>query len=334
MAQDANNSTAAPPIAAEATPVAAETTQATAMPTPDAAATENSTEAMQATTASTPTVGVNAGELTVNIPQLATPGMNDAPVVSAQSLLQNNEALALTNMGFDHLIETADPVGLTVLFVMSVMSVSTWYYIFYNVFRAFAVNARTAGVMARFWDAPTPAEASAAMEAEPDYEPFSKIALAAANAAAHHADAQGGRMAEALSRQEFIDRAIKQSSSRETAKFDSGLTLLATVGSTAPFVGLFGTVWGIYHALVGIGQQKRVSMDVVAGPVGEALIMTCIGLGVAIPSVLAYNYFVRGNNRMKDKIETFSKDLFDFFATGERVRLVKYGARQSEPRVV
>ncbi len=323
MAQDANNSTApvseAPAVeAASVAPVAAESMPATTA----------------VDSAAVPTIAVDSGELTVNIPQLAVPGMNDAPAVSAQSLLQNNEALALTNMGFDHLIQSADPVGLTVLFVMSVMSVGTWYYIFYNVFRAFVVNARTLGVMTKFWDATTPAEASEAMQAEPDYEPFSKIALAAANAAAHHADAQGGRMAEALSRQEFIDRAIKQSAVRESAKFDSGLTLLATVGSTAPFVGLFGTVWGIYHALVGIGQSKRVSMDVVAGPVGEALIMTCIGLGVAIPSVLAYNYFVRGNNRMKDKIETFSKDLFDFFATGERVRLVKYGARQSEPRVV
>jgi|GEM_PF-35529 len=325
MAQDANSSATATPIAAQAAPT-------TPISSTAAPATIDSTQAMQSNEG--PTVGMESGELVVNIPQLAAPGMNDAPVVSAQSLLQNNEALALTNMGFDHLIQSADPVGLTVLFVMSVMSVATWYYIFFNVFRAFVVNARTVGVMARFWDATTPAEAAAAMEAEPDYEPFSKIAIAAADAAAHHADAQGGRMAEALSRQEFIDRAIKQSATRETGKFDTGLTLLATVGSTAPFVGLFGTVWGIYHALIGIGEQKRVSMDVVAGPVGEALIMTCIGLGVAIPAVLAYNYFVRGNNIMKDKVETFSKDLFDFFATGERVRLVKYGARQSEPRVV
>ena len=325
MAQDANSSATATPIAAQAAPT-------TPISSTAAPATIDSTQAMQSSEG--PTVGMDSGELVVNIPQLAAPGMNDAPVVSAQSLLQNNEALALTNMGFDHLIQSADPVGLTVLFVMSVMSVATWYYIFFNVFRAFVVNARTVGVMARFWDATTPAEAAAAMEAEPDYEPFSKIAIAAADAAAHHADAQGGRMAEALSRQEFIDRAIKQSATRETGKFDTGLTLLATVGSTAPFVGLFGTVWGIYHALIGIGEQKRVSMDVVAGPVGEALIMTCIGLGVAIPAVLAYNYFVRGNNIMKDKVETFSKDLFDFFATGERVRLVKYGARQSEPRVV
>jgi biopolymer transport protein ExbB len=313
MAQDANTPSAAAPVSAVV---------------------ESPVVDVSAPVTTAPTVGTEAGELTVNIPQLAMPGMNDAPAVSAQTLLQNNEALALTNMGFNHLLHNSDPVGLTVLFILSAMSVGTWYYIFFNSFRAFVVNARTLGVMTRFWDAATPSEAANSMRAEPDYEPFSKIALAAADAAAHHADAQGGRMAEALSRQEFIDRAIKQSASRESNKFDSGLTLLATVGSTAPFVGLFGTVWGIYHALVGIGQQKRVSMDVVAGPVGEALIMTCIGLGVAIPSVLAYNYFVRGNNRLKSKIETFTKDLFDFFATGERVRLVKYGARQSEPRVV
>jgi biopolymer transport protein ExbB len=275
-----------------------------------------------------------SGELEVNIPGMQKPGVNEAPAVSAQTLLQNNESLALTKMGFNHLIQNSDPVGLTVLFTLSAMSVFTWYYIFFNFFRGWVVSRRTTAVMTNFWEANTPKEAAAAMMSEPEYEPFSKIALAAAEAASHHADSQGGRMAEALSRQEFIDRAIKQSSVRESGKFDSGLTLLATVGSTAPFVGLFGTVWGIYHALVGIGQQQRVSMDVVAGPVGEALIMTCIGLGVAIPSVLAYNFFVRSNNRLRGKIETFTKDLFDFFATGERVRLVKYGARQSEPRVV
>jgi biopolymer transport protein ExbB len=313
MAQDANTPSATASPAIEAAPAA--TTPIEAAPTA--------------------TIQTNAeGELAVSIPTLAAPAGAEAPSVSAQTLIQQNEALALTKMGFSHLLQNSDLVGLIVLAVMSVMSVLTWYYIFYNAFRAFVVNRRTSTVLENFWSASTPRQAAEAMEAEPQFEPFSKIALAAADAAAHHADSQGGRMAEALSRQEFIDRAITQAAVRETAKFDSGLTLLATVGSTAPFVGLFGTVWGIYHALVGIGQQKRVSMDVVAGPVGEALIMTCIGLGVAIPSVLAYNFFVRTNNRLKNKIETFTKDLFDFFATGERVRIVKYGSRQSEARVV
>ena len=253
---------------------------------------------------------------------------------SALTLMQDNESLALTKMGFNHLLESTDVIGLTVLTIMAAMSIATWYYIFYNAFRLFVVTRRTRGTMIGFWDANTPAEAKDAMEAEPHYEPFSKIALHAMEAATHHADSQGGRMAEALSRQEFIDRAIKQAATRESARFDSGLTLLATVGSTAPFVGLFGTVWGIYHALVRIGASGKASLDVVAGPVGEALIMTCIGLGVAVPSVLAYNFFIRTNNTLKGKIETFTKDLFDYFATGSRVRLTKYGARQSEPRIV
>ncbi len=321
MAQDATTATAAP---------VAETVQ----PAVDAAATAAQT-AVDATSA-TATQAVDA--VTTAMPQAIDAAVNlaqsDVPAMTAQSLMQNNEALALTKMGFSHLLTQSDAAGLTVLAIMAAMSVMTWYYIFYNSFRMWVINSRFASVMESFWAGKDPNSVTAAMEAEPEYEPFSKIALAAMDAASHHSDAQGGRMAEALSRQEFIDRAIKQSAAHQSAKLDSGLTLLATVGSVAPFVGLFGTVYGIYHALVGIGAKGEASMDVVAGPVGEALIMTCIGLGVAIPSVLAYNFFIRGNNRLKGRIETFNKDLFDYFATGSRVRLTKYGTRQSEPRVV
>jgi biopolymer transport protein ExbB len=308
---------------AQATAAAAETVAAAA----DTAAAAVNTAAPVADTAVEALA--NTAETAVN---LADSGQGMA--ISAEQLLQNNEALALTKMGFAHLLQASDMIGLTVLAIMAVMSVLTWYYIFYNAFRMFAVTLRTAKVQRAFWDANAPSDAMQAMENEPAYEPFSKIALSAVDAASHHADAQGGRMAEALSRQEFIDRAINQAATRESAKFDSGLTMLATVGSTAPFVGLFGTVWGIYHALIGISARGKASLDVVAGPVGEALIMTCIGLGVAIPAVLAYNYFVRANGRLRGQIETFKKDLFDYFATGERVRVTKYGARQSEPRVV
>ena len=106
---------------------------------------------------------------------------------------------------------------------------------------------------------------------------------------------------------------------RESLRLESGLTVLATVGSTAPFVGLPGTVWGIYHALIKIGQTGQASIDAVAGPVGEALIMTALGLFVAIPAVLAYNFFVRLNRVTNNKFDTFAHDLHDFFATGSRV---------------
>jgi len=100
---------------------------------------------------------------------------------------------------------------------------------------------------------------------------------------------------------------------------ESGLTVLATVGATAPFVGLLGTVWGIYHALIRIGASGDASISAVAGPVGEALIMTAIGLFVAIPAVLAYNFFSRLNRTTNAKFDSFAHDLHDFFATGSRV---------------
>jgi biopolymer transport protein ExbB len=105
----------------------------------------------------------------------------------------------------------------------------------------------------------------------------------------------------------------------ETARFESGLTVLASIGSTAPFVGLFGTVWGVYHALVAIGLSGQGTLDKVAGPVGEALIMTALGLAVAIPAVLAYNALVRSNRLVLAKLDAFAHDLFAVLTTGSRV---------------
>ena len=124
---------------------------------------------------------------------------------------------------------------------------------------------------------------------------------------------------EALNRSEFIDRALRQAVARESSKLENGLTWLATTGSSAPFVGLLGTVWGIYHALILIGASGDASIDVVAGPVGEALIMTAIGLFVAIPAVLAYNFFSRSNRKINARFDEYAHDLHDFFATGSRV---------------
>ena len=104
-------------------------------------------------------------------------------------------------------------------------------------------------------------------------------------------------------------------------KLENGLTVLASVGSTAPFVGLFGTVWGVYHALVGIGLSDGVTINRIAGPVGEALIMTGLGLAVAIPAVLAYNTFVRNNRVFLSRLDAFAHDLFAFLTTGQQVAL-------------
>ncbi|PIV33569.1 MAG: biopolymer transporter ExbB, partial [Lysobacterales bacterium CG02_land_8_20_14_3_00_62_12] len=112
---------------------------------------------------------------------------------------------------------------------------------------------------------------------------------------------------------------------RESSRLENGLTWLATTGSTAPFVGLLGTVWGIYHALIRIGASGEASIGAVAGPVGEALIMTALGLGVAIPAVLAYNFFNRSNHKINSRFDEFAHDLHDFFATGSRVEAVHMG---------
>ena len=246
-------------------------------------------------------------------------------------MMGNTDSLALSKMGFAHLIQHADVVGLFAFVVLGLMSILVWYYVLYNGLRLLSVRRSAQRVIDEFWEAPSPREAVARLKAEPAFEPFSKIALDAAFAAEHHSDSSGGRMAEALSRHEFIERALRSGVTREAARFDSGLTLLATVGSTAPFVGLFGTVWGIYHALINIGRQGEATLDVVAAPVGEALIMTCIGLGVAIPGVLAYNYFVRSNKQLYARFNSFAHDLLDYFATGQRVRAQRYGTKQHAP---
>jgi biopolymer transport protein ExbB len=248
-----------------------------------------------------------------------------SPAGQKQFAVKDSDAMALSKMGFSHLVQNTDIVGLMVLTIMITMSILSWFFIVFNTLKLWAAKRLGPTVVDGFWNSGSPAAANDLLSAQPDFEPFSKLALDAADAAQHHADSQGGRMAEALTRHEFIERALRASLARQRGKFDSGLTLLATVGSTAPFVGLFGTVWGIYHALIGIGIAKKATLDVVAGPVGEALIMTCIGLGVAIPAVLAYNFFVRHNQSMVQRFFTFANDLMDFFATGSRVRAQRYG---------
>ncbi len=196
----------------------------------------------------------------------------------------------------------------------------SWYWTVINIFRSARLKAAADRVTSLFWDTPNAQDAIRAMEEQPASEPFSKIALDAAQAAAHHQRAEGTGAGESLSRSEFVDRALRQAVTRESNNLQSGMTLLATVGATAPFVGLLGTVWGIYGALIKIGATGSASIDAVAGPVGEALIMTAIGLFVAIPAVFAFNFFSKINSATISRFDTFAHDLHDFFATGSRVR--------------
>ena len=236
-----------------------------------------------------------------------------------------SSADALKQMGVDHLAQEmlGNPgdyvVQLVVAANLIIMSAMSWYWIVINLIKNVRIRGSADRVVSTFWETPNAQDAIRFMEEQNRSEPFSKIALDAAQAAAHHQRHEGSRLVESLNRSEFVDRALRQGVTRESSRLENGLTVLATVGSTAPFVGLLGTVWGIYGALIKIGATGQASIDAVAGPVGEALIMTAVGLFVAIPAVLAYNFFVRLNRVTNSKFDTFAHDLHDFFATGARV---------------
>jgi len=148
--------------------------------------------------------------------------------------------------------------------------------------------------------------------------PFRQLAIEGREATAHHRNTKA-HLHDALDVSDWVTRSLRNTMDEFTSRLQSGLAILASVGSTAPFVGLFGTVWGIYHALLAIGTAGQATIDKVAGPIGEALIMTALGLAVAIPAVLGYNALVRGNKGVLQKLNRFAHDLHAYFVTGARV---------------
>ena len=168
-----------------------------------------------------------------------------------------------------------------------------------------------------FWHSSTIQE-GLSMLGEADDNPFHQLVLAGREASAHHLETKV-HLHDAIDVSDWITRSLRNSIDDSTARLQSGLAVLASVGSTAPFVGLFGTVWGIYHALLGMGMAGQATIDKVAGPVGEALIMTALGLAVAIPAVLGYNALVRGNKAILTKLNRFAHDLHAYFVTGTRM---------------
>ena len=152
------------------------------------------------------------------------------------------------------------------------------------------------------------------------HEPFGHLTAHSLHAQAHHAKFGAAKLEEAGGQQEFLTRTIKKVLDEETTSLENGLTMLATVGATAPFIGLFGTVWGVYHALVAIGSTGSGMLDKVAGPVGEALIMTGIGLAVALPAVMGYNWLTRSNRVLTAKLDAFAFELLTFLSMGKALQ--------------
>src|SRR5690606_22260846 len=171
----------------------------------------------------------------------------------------------------------------------------------------------------RFWKSDSLEAVADDIEANGVRDPFSNLACNAIHARNHYKRFGAANLEQAGSQSDFVLRNMRKVIDAETARVESGLTVLASVGSTAPFVGLFGTVWGVYHALVAIGMGGGATIDRIAGPVGEALIMTGLGLAVAIPAVLGFNFFVRRNRVLLAQLDSFAHDLFAFVTTGQQI---------------
>ncbi len=221
-----------------------------------------------------------------------------------------------SQLGLVNVWTQGDWVTKTVALILLVMSLATWMVIIIKALDILKYK-KLAKSSEDFWHSEDLAAGLANLGGD-DSNPFRQAALAGREATAHHRNTKV-QLHDTLDVSDWITRSLRNSIDDSTARLQAGLAILASVGSTAPFVGLFGTVWGIYHALLGIGAAGQATIDKVAGPIGEALIMTALGLAVAIPAVLGYNALVRGNKSILTKLNRFAHDLHAYFVTGARV---------------
>ncbi len=218
-----------------------------------------------------------------------------APAVKAPS---PSSAPAENPYGLMDIIHKGNPVSLGVLILLAIMSIGSWYIFFVKYFEQGRILGQARTVERRFWSSGTLNEG---IDKLPKNSMFRLIAESGVRAS------QGGTSLVGLN--DWIAMSLTRQLDDANARLQGGIAFLASVGSTAPFVGLFGTVWGILQALIAIGVAGQMSIDKVAGPVGEALIMTAIGLFVAVPAVLCYNFLVRRNKVIQEKLRGFAGDL-------------------------
>jgi len=221
-------------------------------------------------------------------------------------------------LGFAHFISQTDAVGMTVLLLLVGMSMASWYLILTKTIANLSARKRAEQFLKRFWEADSLQQMDHVLQTEKADNAFAELAKQALMAGRDGSRHGVQKLASAGGLSEFVTRALRNSLEQEAALSEAGLTVLATAGSAAPYIGLFGTVWGIYHALVFIGMSGQGTLDKVAGPVGEALIMTGVGLAVAIPAVLAFNSFSRRNRIWLAHLDGFAHDLYTLVTVGEK----------------
>jgi biopolymer transport protein ExbB len=203
--------------------------------------------------------------------------------------------------GLEALWKGGDWVAKTTLMILVIMSMGSWYIIITKVYEQSRMSRQAKLAEKKFWSAPSVRQGAESLKSG---SPFRFIAESGLEATQKHDGLMG-----AVDINTWISMSIQRAIDNVNSRTQDGLAFLATVGSTAPFVGLFGTVWGIYHALTAIGVAGQASIDKVAGPVGEALIMTAIGLAVAVPAVLGYNWLIRRNKSVMETVRGFGSEL-------------------------
>ncbi len=203
-------------------------------------------------------------------------------------------------------------VSRATLAVLVIMSLGSWFIIFTKLWDQRAMKRSSKIVEKQFWTAPSLKDGVERLAQGDEYRFIAESGL---RAASHHE----GRLTDRIDLHEWITMALQRAVDAVNSQVSGGLAFLATVGSIAPFVGLFGTVMGILNALIAIGIAGQASIDRVAGPVGEALIMTAIGLFVAVPAVLGYNWLLRRNKGIQDDVRNFASDLHAYLVSGARV---------------
>ena len=203
-------------------------------------------------------------------------------------------------------------IAWTVFIILVIMSLSTWYVMFTKVFEQQKILNQYRRLRGSFWGTPTLRDGANKLERNSAYRQIVDDGLLAQE--------QHTKLIDPVDQHEWLGSSLGRSTGSINSRLGSGLAILATVGSTSPFVGLFGTVIGIYRALIKIGAAGQASIDAVAGPVGEALIMTALGLAVAVPAVLAYNFLQRRNKSIAEQLNGFTVDLLAYLVSDGAVK--------------
>jgi biopolymer transport protein ExbB len=234
-------------------------------------------------------------------PPAAAPAAAPPAATGAVDTPMSKEEILENPYGLEAMLRTGDWVSKATLAILLIMSIGTWYILFTKLYEQARLFSQARAANRTFWNA---GSVKQGVDSLKKGSAFHFIANSGVEATQHH-----GGLLESVDLNTWISMSVQRAVETVQNRLQDGLAFLATVGSTAPFVGLFGTVWGIYHALTAIGIAGQASIDKVAGPVGEALIMTALGLAVAVPAVLGYNWLIRRNKRAMEQVRSFSSDL-------------------------